>query len=120
MPAGRPSKYTPELLEKAREYANDWRVAGRAVPSIVAFALYIGIHKARVYEWLKDEDKQEFHDIVARVNSLQEMELVDGGLMETYNPQLARFMLGKHGYSEKSEIDHKVAEVRLIDLGDDE
>jgi len=105
MAGGRPTKYTPELLKKAHEYVNNWEISGRKIPSIVSLALHCGIAKSMVYEWIKDDDKQEFSDIVARVEAKQEEILIDNGLDRTFDASLSKMMLSKHGYSDKQEID---------------
>ncbi len=106
MAGGRPTKYTPELLKKAHEYVDNWEISGRKIPSIVSLAIHCDISKQRVYEWLKDDDKSEFRDIVARVEAKQEEILIDNGLDRTFDASLSKMMLSKHGYSDKQEIDH--------------
>jgi len=105
MAGGRPSKHTPELLIKAHEYADGWEALGKKLPSIVGLAVHCEISKQRVYEWLKDDDKEEFRDIVARVEAMQELTLVDNGLDKTFDSSITKLMLSKHGYSDKQEVD---------------
>ena len=113
MGAGRPSLYSPELLEKAREYVDNPPQAdrtesgtfkdGEVLHSVVGLALHLGISRETVYDWSSHDDKPEFSDIVKRVNQLQEQALVSHGLAGTYNPTIAKLLLGKHGYSDKVE-----------------
>jgi hypothetical protein len=37
---------------------------------------------------------------------LQERTLLNGGLGKDFNPVITKLVLGKHGYSEKQEIQH--------------
>ena len=71
---GRPTKYTPELLEKAHEYADGAWKDEDAVPMIVGLALHCDISKQRVYEWMKDDDKAEFRDIAPFAVLFQKIE----------------------------------------------
>lgn len=104
---GRPTKYTPEILDAAQAYLDGgWEAVGDAVPTVVGMALDIGIAKSTCYDWAKREDKQAFSDILTRVEALQERKLVNGGLVQEFNPAITKMMLTKHGYSDKIEQDH--------------
>ena len=103
----RPTKYTPELLEKAREYVERWEALGDSVPMLCALAIHCDISEDTVHEWRKHEDKQEFSDLCARVMGKQKRGLVNGGLSRTLDSGLSKLMLNKHGITEKQEIDVK-------------
>ena len=108
MAAGRPTKYTPELLEAAHAYADGaWVLAGDKVPTVVGLALDIGITKATCYAWAQEPDKAEFSDILKKVEGKQERELVNGGIAGDFNPAITKMMMTKHGYSDKIETDNK-------------
>ena len=104
---GRPTKYTPELLEAAEAYLDHYEEAGDPVPSVVGLAIAIGVNKATCYDWAKHEDKQAFSDILTRVEEMQEQKLIAGGLSQGFNPAITKMMLTKHGYSDKIEQDHR-------------
>lgn len=122
-PVGRPSKLTPELIEKARGYLAtchatpiETEKGGVSyvdvhLPKVVSLALMLGINKDTVYNWCKDiegEDntlRQEFYDIVKEVNAKQEEMLMDKGLGGLFQPKTTGMLLSKHGYSEKIETD---------------
>jgi len=116
MPAGRPSKYTPELLKKAHEYADGAWQTDDAVPMIVGLALHCDISKQRVYEWMKDDDKAEFRDIALKVEQMQERYLSKGGLSNTFNANITKLLLSKHGYSDKQEVDHTTGGEKISEL----
>jgi len=115
MTAGRPTKLTPELLEKASGYLMHrmdnvelTEKGGLAfvevqLPHIADFASYLGIHKDTVYEWCKHN--QEFSDIVKDILQEQEKRLVNNGLGGLYAPKVVGMILSKHGYAEKVETD---------------
>lgn len=107
MPAGRPSKYNDEILEKARDYVDNYRDHGDQVPTLVGLALILGIRTETVYAWEADENKEEFSDILTRIRQAQHQRLVNNGLIGDFNPAITKMMLTKHGYSDKQELDHK-------------
>jgi len=103
MPSGRLTDYSPEIVEKAWEYANGgWIKAGDKVPSIAGLACEIGIHRETCHEWAKDKDKV-FSDILKAIAQKQERELLNNGLDGTFNPPITKMMLSKHGYSDATK-----------------
>lgn len=125
---GRPTKLTPELLEKAKtylEYCEKNPVIREKVktvqsesklekstereeyphlPTVAGFAVYLGINKDTVYEWSK-EDK-EFSDVLANVQTASEEMKWKYGASGTLNANIVRFGLSAiHGYKEKTETD---------------
>lgn len=106
MAGGRPTDYTPELLEKALHYAENFEQYGDTVPTVAGLACEIGAHRDTLHAWAKDESKPEFSDIYLKIMQAQERKLVNGGLAGGFNPAVTKMMLTKHGYSDKQEIDH--------------
>ena len=106
MAGGRPTDYTPELLTLARNYLVDYRALGEAVPTVVGLCRAINRARSTVYKWAGEEGKEQFSDIIEQLLEFQELDLVNGSLRSELNPQIAKVMLGKHGYSDKQEIDH--------------
>lgn len=96
---GRPSKLTPELLEKAREYLKPTF----ELPTIEALALELDISRDTLYQW-ENEDK-EFSYILGKLRLLQANKLIQKGVKGEYNAPIAKMLLTKHGYVEKSEQD---------------
>ena len=106
MPAGRPTDYTPDLVEKAWAYANGgWAEVGDPVPSIAGLACEIGISRETCHAWAKDETK-EFSDILKAIAKSQERQLVRGGLSNAFNSSITTMMMTTHGYSDavKNEL----------------
>jgi hypothetical protein len=114
--AGRPTKHTDELLEKARAYLLEYPKNGEVIPSIVGLALHCGISKQRVYEWLKDEEKDEFRYIAMRVEQIQELKLASGGLTNEFNANITKLLLSKHGYSDRQEVDHTTGGEKIFSI----
>jgi len=106
MPGGRPTTYTEEMLNKAKEYINSYSELGDVVPSVVGMCRHINRSKTVVYDWCKEEGKEEFADIVKQISEIQESDLINGGLSGVHNPQIGKMMLAKHGYSDRVEQSH--------------
>lgn len=98
---GRPTDYTPELLEKAKEYE---AMEHETIPSIAGLSLHLDISRETCHVWAKDETKQEFSDIYRRIMAKQENTLVNKGLNGTFNPTITKLILTKHGYTDKQDI----------------
>lgn len=104
MPAGRPSLYTPELLETAQAYVNGaWELNDDAYPQISSLASYLGITRETVREWASSGDKPEFSAIVSELMQKQESVLFNKGIRGEFNASITKLALTKHGYSDKSE-----------------
>jgi len=101
MSGGRPTKLTPELIDKAKEYVEGGFMAKELVPTIAGLTLHIDVRRSTVYEWAKINEV--FSDIVDKIMVSQEQGLLKGGLAGEYNASIAKLMLTKHGYTDKQE-----------------
>lgn len=101
MGAGRPTDYTPELLEKARAYEQGEHAT---IPSIAGLAVHLDISRETCHVWAKDESKTEFSDIYRRILTKQESTLLNKGLDGTFNPTITKLILTKHNYTDKQDI----------------
>ena len=100
--AGRPSKYTSELLNKAESYLGDWRNHGDMIPSVEALSVFLNIARSTLYKWA--DEKPEFSDILEDINVAQVRELINNGLSGEFNSNITKLVLGKHGYKEKQDV----------------
>ena len=107
MAVGRPTDYTPDVIAKAKEYIKNYRKLSEVVPTVVGLCRAINIARSTVYKWAGEAGKEEFSDIIEQLLENQELDLINGALKSELNPQIAKVMLGKHGYSDKQDIDHK-------------
>ena len=115
---GRPTSYSAEKLELGRAYLDGgWEIEGDTVPQVVGLAIAMGVGKTTLYEWAKDDDKQEFRDILTRVQQAQERKLINGGLDGAFNPAVTKMLLVKHGYSDKIEQDHTSSDKSMSPKG---
>jgi hypothetical protein len=106
---GRPTKYTPEFLELAKDYLQNFNTDryNDTIPSIAGLAYVANVARQTLHDWYGQEGKEEFSDILDKLLALQEKLTLNGGLNGTYNSAMAKLLLGKHGYSDKTENEHK-------------
>jgi FMN phosphatase YigB (HAD superfamily) len=123
---GRPLEYSEEVLTKTRAYLQECvdteyefhKTRGEKsdsyeekirikLPKIEGLALYLKVSRETVYDW--ERKYKEFSDMLEELRQLQSERLIDGAMSGRYNPTIAKLLLSKHGYIEKSEqeIDHK-------------
>lgn len=107
-PGGRPSYYSDETVRKAKEYLTTYAELGHAVPSVAGLSLFLERSRSTIYEWASDSEKQEFSDILDKINATQEEVALSKGLKGDYNANLVKLLLGKHGYSDKVETQSNV------------
>jgi hypothetical protein len=118
---GRPTDYTEDTPTKAQEYldscVDEYKqvVIGESekftsfkektivrLPSIEGLARFLKISKDTIYEWEKIHPL--FSDVLHALRSEQAQRLIDMGLSGDYNPVIARMLLSKHGYAERTEL----------------
>lgn len=108
MAGGRPTSYNETIVPKTIEYidscVDDLEKKKVNIPTIEGLAIYLGIHRDTIYEWVSKYP--EFSDIFEKVKQEQANRLLNNGLAGTYNSTIAKMILsGKHGYIEKTESD---------------
>ena len=101
MPAGRPTKYTPELLDKCYTYIEKWEDTGDVIPSQIGLQEYIDISNACLNDWKNDPEKTEFSRILDKILRMQQQVLINKGLTGDFNSNITKLVLGKHGFHEK-------------------
>jgi len=114
---GRPSAYSQESLEIARDYITAYKEHGHAVPSVAGLAVLLKVARSTIYEWSADPEKKEFSDILNTILAEQEQITLSNGLNGDFNATIAKLLLGKHGYSDKAETQTTVT---LENMSDDE
>ncbi|MGJ8524329.1 hypothetical protein LMG33818_000037 [Halomonadaceae bacterium LMG 33818] len=103
---GRPTKVdAPMRVSTAKKYLEGgYEDQNDAVPSAAGLACYLGVRRSTVYKW--GEEDEVFSDILDKIQATQERMLLSGGLTNAMNATIVKLMLGKHGYSDKSEVDN--------------
>ena|SRR5690348_9535389 len=122
MAGGRPTDCNDQILQATKQYLDSCIDEQRQVvvgesekftsykektivnlPTIEGLARHLGIHKDTVYEWEKIHP--EFSDLVNALRNEQAARLINMGLSGDYNPMVAKLILGKHGYADKTETE---------------
>lgn len=104
--AGRPTDYSPEMLERAGQYLKEYEEFGDAVPSIVGLASALGVGRSSLYRWAERDDAPEFRDMLDAVLEIQEKVALSKGLRSEFNPTIVKLLLAKHGYHDKAAFEH--------------
>ena len=98
-------KYTPELIEKAWDYVDNWKEHDK-IPQIVGLALHCGIGETSAHNWKKDPKKAEWAHICQLVMAMQQRELANRGLIREFDSGLAKlFLTHNHGMDDKKVVD---------------
>jgi hypothetical protein len=103
--AGRPTGYSDDLVEKARQYIEgDYdTIYSHSIPSHLGLCEALSVSKTSLYKWAGEEGKEAFADILAKCNAKQHNILIAKGLNGDFNASIAKLVLGKHGYHDRVE-----------------
>lgn len=99
---GRPTSYSQAILDLARMYLDNLP-KDEKLHSIEGLSDYINIARSTIYEWISQEDKKEFSDIVESILNKQGKTLINKGIVGEFTPAITKVMLSKHGYREGIE-----------------
>ena len=86
------------------------------IPKAAGLAIYISeasngeLNPSRQYLYQLADRYKKFSDILEKINAIQEEKVINGALGGHYNSNIAKLLLGKHGYSDKQEITGKDGE----------
>lgn len=84
---------------KIKEVITNESVKKVSLPTIEWFALYIGVAKSSLYEWVSDND--EFSNALDKIMIEQKRRLLEEGLSGNYNSTIAKLVLSaNHGMKE--------------------
>lgn len=104
------STCTQEHIDKGMEYiAGGYVEQGETIPTADGLAIYMNVTRATPYNWAKQESCQfrdEMAYIIDRVQAIQGMKVVSGGLTGEFNPAFAGKVAANHGYGEKHTFEH--------------
>ena len=106
----RPTKYTPELVQLAKEYIENYKEYDDAIQSIAGMACVLKVAETTLYDWAKQEEK-EFSNILAQCKTSQQRVLLNGGLNGDLNSNIVKLVLGKHGFHDKQDTNQTNVEL---------
>ncbi len=89
---GRPTKYTKELIEKAKDYVDNYMEHEDMIPSIASLSLVLGVDRSTLYAW--EKEYKEFSYILADIKAKQEKILINKGLSGDFNSNITKLVLG--------------------------
>lgn len=124
MPAGRPTKYSKQILKDTEIYLNScndvyevierpkidngilsgteqFRKEKVKVPTMEGLAYHLKVNKDTIQEWRKIH--KEFSVLIEELLDKQADMLINNGLSGNYSPVIAKVLLTKHGYREGIE-----------------
>lgn len=99
-----------DIATAAWAYIEEYADHDHAVPSVVGLCAVIKRSRSTIYDWAKD-DVFGFSDILAGINEKQELVTFNKSLKNEYNATIAKLLLGKHGYHDRSETSTNITEV---------
>lgn len=104
MPAGRPTKYTPEMPDMVRAYAwGGYKEQGSPLPTYEGLSKVLQVTVCTIKTWAKEEGKEEFSSSLKELLDAQRQNLVERGLVGDYNATIAKLMLSaNHGVIERT------------------
>jgi len=77
-PGGRPTKYTPEVIERLNEYLEFAIPENQEIPTVEGIALKLGVNKTTLYEWAKTHE--EFSNALEELKMKQKESLTKIGI----------------------------------------
>lgn len=77
-PGGRPTKYSPEVIQEINSYLAEAIPENMQIPTVEGIALKLGISKDTLYEWAKEH--KEFSDALAKLKMTQKQSLINTGI----------------------------------------
>jgi len=105
MSGGRPTKYTDELVMKAKAYITDYAIYEDMIPSVAGLASALDVSRTVLYDW--EKEYPEFLYILEAIKREQQKVLLNKGLSGDFNSTITKLVLGKHGYHDKQDVDVK-------------
>jgi len=78
MTAGRPTLYTPQVIDQINEYLATAVPENMQIPTVEGIALKLGISRDTLYEWAKVHP--EFSDTIDKLKMKQKEALVQTGI----------------------------------------
>lgn len=101
----RPTKYTEETIQKARDYIANYQDKEDMIPSVAGLAVELGVSRETIYDWSRQEEKKAFSDMLAELLAEQQRILINNGLNGKFNSNITKLVLAQHGMHDKVDQD---------------
>lgn len=72
------------------------------LPQVAGLASFMKVGRNTIYEWMKIYP--DFRDTIEQLLTQQEEMLIEYGLNNQFNSTITKLLLGKHGYSDKTDV----------------
>ena len=111
---GRPTKYTPETINKINEYIEEAIPQNMKIPTVEGIALKLGISKETLYQWAKK--RPEFSDALAELKMKQKECLTEIGIFggKEINASIVQLLLKiNHGMTESTPLASNVENMQV-------
>lgn len=100
---------TQSHVDKGMAYINGgYKEEGQIVPTTDGLAIALDVCRKTPYNWAEmesNEFREEIAYILDRVQAIQGMKIVNGGLSNEMNATVVGKMLANHGFNQTSSID---------------
>ena len=103
MPAGRPTKYTAEVIEQIRQDVEEYTEL-TTIPIVAEFAYKHKIPRQKLYEFAEKND--EFNDTIKALIDKKEAQLERLALEKVIDKTMAIFSLKQLGWKDTHEVEH--------------
>lgn len=103
---GRPLKYNDKIIEKTKDYIENYKKYGDEIPMVDGLALELGVHRDTINDW--EHKYPDFSDFVRILMTSQGRKLMNGSLNGEFREKTATLALSSHhGLVAKQELDIK-------------
>jgi len=100
---GRPLEYEAVKIAKGVAAYITASKKQHYLPTIEGLAVHLCVARETLYAWAKKFP--EFSDIFEQLRAAQASQLIQNGLIGTYNSTITKLMLTKHGYVDKAHVE---------------
>jgi len=114
--AGRPTKYTNEVIDQLLDYIENYEQYDDVIPSAEGFACVLGVSRKTLYNWAAQH--KGFLLTLERLNSAQARIAMKKGLVNEWNATIVKLLLATHGYHDKVESNVTLKDYRVIPAKD--
>ena len=102
---GRPTTFNSETLEKTKDYIEFYKSKyGDEMPSVAGLADVLDVGRQSIYDWEGNGKHKEFSYNLERLLSRQEKVLLNNGLNGSFTSPITKVSLGKHGYTDRTDV----------------
>jgi len=99
--AGRPKKYTPEVIERFADELLIW-IKNEGNFWVKDFCLERGIDPDYMSEWARENER--FAGAYKTAKAFQESRIFKGSMLSAFNPTMSKFaLINNHGWADKTE-----------------